>query len=161
MYRKNCKEREFLCISHPASLIANVLITMVACQTKEPNMAALLTIPQTLFRHPHCFLPSCPVSVPGSHPAPRTVFSHPSSSASSHLGQFLSLSLSFVTLTVLRDTTQVFRRIPPLGCVCCFLLRLRFWFGGEMTTEVTCLLVPSCQGVCCHHDTRDANLGHW
>lgn len=52
--RENCKEREFLCISHPASLIANVLITLVACQTKEPNMAALLTIPQTLFRHAHC-----------------------------------------------------------------------------------------------------------
>lgn len=91
---------------------------------------------------------------PGYH----VVFNHHVSLVSSGLWQFLSLSLFFMTLIVLRNTGQVFCRISSIWVCLCFshsYTELRVF--RENNAEVK---FPP------HHIisgdiTGDINLGHW
>lgn len=118
--QKSCKEHSSVSLIQ-LPLIANILhYHGIVIKTKKPVL---------VHYYLHCrlysdFLSSylmslfCP-RVPSSIPV---AFSHSVSSASSCLGQFLCLSLFFVTLTVLRSTNQIFCRVSSIQICLMFSL---------------------------------------
>lgn len=131
------------------------------CYNQQTNInTLLLTKVPNLFRFP-CFFPQYPFSIPGSNP----IFYIPVSCCISldyyEMGQVLRISLVLMTLTVLRNTGQLFSKCPTTGIFSddFLMIELHLRDLGRKTPEVKC---PS------HHTTSRAhtinriwNCCHW
>lgn len=94
-----------------------------------------------------CQSHSMSVSVSGSHPGHHSTLTCQVSLGSPWLGQFLSLSLLLMTLTVFRGTGQIFCRMCPYWNLSdAFLtIRLGIWVWGRMR-RWSSISITSCQG---------------